>query len=251
MTGGIELFTEVISRVRAFVSGAAGGRSWPAHREPSWPAGGGRNIVLKDDLGLELGSPQKESLSCLLWTHDLSAIGDGRVTLVGPDFPESRGMSLPFGKVVLAGVEGFTADNAYDRHKDLDFLRYGIDLKGFMLRSASQYRREWCRVGTAALRDGFSARHLGSALIGLLRTKPYLKAAEVIYLTSSPADVAGLREITAPAERVIGAMNKMAGEMDFDCETCDYQPVCDDASALRAMRERLREKSGKQEAGNA
>jgi len=251
VTGRIELFTEVIPRVRAFVSRASGGRSWPAHREPSWPAGGGRNIVLKDDLGLELGSPERESLSCLLWTHDLSAIEDGRVTLVGPDFPESSGMSLPFGRVVLAGVEGFTADNAYDRHKDLDFLRYGIDLKGFMLRSASQYRREWCRVGTAALKDGFSARHLGSALMGLLRTKPYLKAVEVIYLTSSPADVIELREITSPAERIIGAMNKMASEMDFDCETCDYQPVCDDASALKAMRDSLREKSVKEAVHNA
>jgi CO dehydrogenase/acetyl-CoA synthase beta subunit len=198
---------------------------------------------MKEDTGLELGSPQKESVSCLLWTHDLTAIEDARITLVGPDFPESLGQSLPFGKVVLAGVEGFNEDNAYDLHKDLDYLRYSLDLKGFMMRSASQYMREWCRISISAIRQGFSARTLGSALISLFRTKNFVKSIEVIYVTSSPADVVRLREITSPAERIIGAMNKMAFEMDFDCETCDYRPVCDDASELRAMRDRLRERS--------
>ena len=116
-----------------------------------WPPGGGRNIVLKEDMGLELGSPEMDSVSCLLWTGDHSRITDGRITLVGPDFPECMGKSLAFGKVVLAGVEGFDEDNAYDRHKDMDFLRYELDLKGFMMRAVSQYMREWCRISRDAL----------------------------------------------------------------------------------------------------
>ncbi len=243
MTDTVELFTETISAVRAFVSQTSGLRSWIADPKPSWPPGGGRNIVFKEDLGLELGSPQKESVSCLLWTHDLASIENNKVILVGPDFPESMEQSLPFGKVVLAGVEGFTEDGAYDLHKDLDFLRYSIDLRGFMMRSASQYMREWCRISTEAIRQGFSARILGSALIGLFLEKPFVKAVEVIYLTSSPEDVVRLREITSPAEKVIAAMNKMASEMDFECASCDYQEVCDDASQLKAMRERLMKKS--------
>ncbi len=136
-------------------------------------------------MGLELGSPGKESVSCLLWTENLATVADGRITLVGPDFPESAGKSLPFGKVVLVGVEGFTEDNAYDRHKELDFLRYDLDLKGFMMRAVSQYMREWCRISSEALLKGFSARILGSALMALFRKKPYVKAVEVIFLTSS------------------------------------------------------------------
>ena len=243
MTDLMELFTDTISAVRTFVNQAPGKKSWAAEKKSSWAEGGGRNIVLREDLGLELGSPQKESLSCLLWTHDLASIENGRITLMGPDFTESMGESLPFGKVVLAGVEGFTEDNAYDLHKDLDFLRYSINLKGFMMRSVSQYMREWCRISSTAIRDGFSARTLGSALINLFLEKPFVKAAEVIYLTSSPEDVIRLREVTSGAEKIIAAMNKMASEMDFECESCDYQEVCDDASQLKAMRDRLMKKS--------
>ncbi|HHO77381.1 MAG TPA: hypothetical protein ENN05_13270 [Deltaproteobacteria bacterium] len=243
----MELFTDTISHVRDFVAQKSGKRFWNGDNELLWPGGGGRNIVLKEDLGLELGNPRMESVSCLLWTHDLTSIEDGRITLIGPDFTESPGQSLPFGKVVLAGVEGFTEDNAYDMHKDMDFLRYSIDLKGFMMRSVSQYMREWCRISAEAIGQGFSVRILGSALMNLFYEMPSVKKVEVIYLTSSPSDVIRLREITSPAERIIAAMNKMADEFDYDCASCDYQDVCNEADGLRGMREKLMKKS--QEAG--
>lgn len=237
----MELFTGTIKAVRSFVENATPKKSWLADPENPWPAGGSRNIVLKEDMGLELGSPGMESLSCLLWTENLANVADGHITLVGPDFPESTGRSLPFGKVVLVGVEGFTEDNAYDRHKELDYLRYDLDLKGFMMRAVSQYMREWCRISRGALLQGLSARIMGSGLIALFRKMPYVKSVEVILLTSGTADVCRLSEITAPAEKIIAAMNKMASEMDFECGTCDYRDVCDEADGLKTMRERLME----------
>lgn len=239
----MELFTNTIEALRAFTDTAERKRTWLENPHDHWPTGGGRNIVLKEDMGLELGSPEKESVSCLLWTENLSGIADGRITLIGPDFPESEGKSLAFGKVVLVGVEGFTEDNAYDRHKELDFLRYDLDLKGFMMRAVSQYMREWCRIGKEAILQGFSARVLGSALMTLFKDKPYVKAVEVIFFTSGTDDVTRLREITAPAEKIIAAMNKMASEMDFECGSCDYQDVCDEAEGLKRMRDKLMENS--------
>jgi CO dehydrogenase/acetyl-CoA synthase beta subunit len=239
----MELFTNTIESVRAFVEDMPRKRSWPADDKRLWPGGRGRNIVLKEDMALELGSPEMESVSCLLWTENLSSIADGRITLIGPDFPQSVGKSLPFGKVVLAGVEGFTEDNAYDRHKELDFLRYDLDLKGFMMRAVSQFMREWCRISRESLLQGFSALVLGSSLMTLFKGMPYVKGFEVIFFTSSTDDVHRLKEITAPSEKVIAAMNKMASEMDFECGSCDYQDVCDEAEGLKGMRDKLMEKS--------
>jgi CO dehydrogenase/acetyl-CoA synthase beta subunit len=239
----MELFTNTIESVRAFVEDMPRKRSWIADNMMLWPGGHGRNIVLKEDMGLELGSPEMESVSCLLWTEDHSLIADGRITLIGPDFPQSAGKSLPFGKVVLLGVEGFTHDNAYDRHKELDFLRYDLDLNGFMMRAVSQYMREWCRISRESLALGFSAPVLGSSLMALFKGAPYVKAFEVIFSTSSTDDVHRLKEITAPAEKIIAAMNKMAAEMDFECGSCDYQDVCDEAEGLKGMRDSLMGKS--------
>ncbi|MFY9398359.1 MAG: hypothetical protein WAR22_08355 [Desulfomonilia bacterium] len=238
----MELFTNTIARVRDFIDEIAPLRTFNGAHLRTWPKGGNRNIVLNQDLGLELGSPQQESVSCLLWTEDLSLVNDRLITLAGPDFPESKGKSLPFGKVVLAGVEGFNEDNAYERHKEMDFLRYDIDLKGFMLRAVSQYMREWCRISTWAIDNGLNAHILGYAHMEQFASLPYVRSVEIFYLTASSSGVQRLREITLPAEKTIAAMNKMASEMDFDCESCDYREVCDEVDDLKAMRERLLKK---------
>jgi CO dehydrogenase/acetyl-CoA synthase beta subunit len=238
----MELFTDTIAALRSFTQQVAPQKTWVADPAPSWPKGGARNIVLADDLGLELGSPDQQSVSCLLWTEHLAGIDDGRITLIGPDFPESVGQSLPFGKVVLVGVTGLTEDNAYDRHKEMDFLRYNLDLAGFMLRAVSQFMREWCRISASTLKDGFNARILGSALMALFRSQSYVKSIEVIYITSSKDDVVRLKKITAKAEQIVAAMNKMAFELSFECDTCDYRAVCNDAAELKAMRDRLVQK---------
>jgi len=239
----MELFEATIRNVHDFLESIGPRRVFSLNPASLWPTGRGRNIVLKEDMGLELGNPDRGSLSCLLWTEDISKISDGRITLVGPDFPESTGRSLALGKLVLAGVEGFDEVNAYDRHKDLEFLRYELDLKGFMMRAVSQYQREWCRISREALLLGFSAATLGSALLRIFQEKPYVKAAEVVFITSGPEDVDRLREFTSPAERIIAAMNRMADEFDFDCASCGYQDVCDEADGLKGMRERLKNRT--------
>ena len=239
----MELFTDIIRRVRDFVETRPEKRCWSGNPHPCWPAGGRRGIVMKEDLGIELGSPDVESVSSLLWAGDPGEIADGRITLIGPDFPETKEQALPFGKVVLAGVEGFTEENTYERHRDMDLLRYDLDLKGFMIRAVPQHQKEWCRISAGAIRSGFSARTLAAAAMGLFRALDYVRSTEVVVVTSSPADVRTLRDIVAPAARIVAAMDKMAVEIDADCESCEYQDVCSDADQLKDLRREIQRKN--------
>jgi CO dehydrogenase/acetyl-CoA synthase beta subunit len=245
----MELFEPVIQGLRSFIREAPQAKSWVGNPRSPWPGGGTRNIVLKDDVGLELGGPTGKSLSCLVWTHDLLNVSDGRITLIGPDFSESMGGIRPLGKVVLVGVEGFTEQNAYERHREMDLLRYDLDLQGFMIRAVSRHMNEWCRVSKSAVEQGFSAHILGSSLMELFRKKAYVRAVEILFVTSSLNDLKRLEELTESTVRTISAMNKMAGEMDFDCDECEYQDVCDDAEDLKKMRDAFMKRQ--QEAKNA
>jgi hypothetical protein len=60
--------------------------------------------------------------------------------------------SLPFGKVVLLKLQGMDENNCYERHRQIDMARYDLNLKGYMMRAASQYMREWSRVSREAAR---------------------------------------------------------------------------------------------------
>jgi len=236
------LFDKELTSIRQYLAGAEmHQRRWEyRHDGPvPWPKGMGKSVVLSQDTAVELGNPRDESCSFMVWDDNAGGVRDGVITLIGPDIPECEGRSLPFGKAVIVGVSGFTPENSYDRYREMDLARYDLDLRGYMLKAASQYRREWSRVSRDALREGFSFRVLGGALIDALKMNSYVEAVEVIFVTSSPGDVGALRPLSEGAHTVIGAMTKMADELDFDCGSCDYNDVCSDVAGLRTMRRRL------------
>lgn len=209
-----------------------------------WPAAGVRDIILKPDLALELGNPEGASVSFISWTGDHHLVNDGRISLVGPDIPEAAGKNLPFGKIVILGVEGFDEKNAYDRNRELHLCKFDLSLKGYMIRAASIYMAEWCRISKEALRDQFSLRLLGSALIREYKKLDYVKSVEVIFVTSSNDDVNELFELGNRSARIISAMSKMVNEMSYDCSECEYQDLCEEAEELRKLRTELANNQG-------
>lgn len=212
-----------------------------------WPEGGGKNIVLKDDVGIELGSPEAGSCSFILWTDDASKIHDGRIMLAGSDLPKlykSGSNNLPFGKVLLVAVHGFNEDNTYERYREMELVRYDVDLKGYMMKAVSQYQREWSRVSIEAMNKKFSFSYLGSDLLRRIKEKEFVDAAEVIFITTNKEDVKELQDISSRAGRIIAAMNKMLEEMSFDCSTCEFVDICDEVEMLKDMRNSI--ESGKE-----
>ena len=71
---------------------------------------------------------------------------------------------------------------------------------------------------------------------------PYVRSVETIFITSSKEDVLEVKTISDDVFRLISAMNKMAEELSFDCDTCDYSDVCGDVAELRSMRKKLQNK---------
>ena len=205
-----------------------------------WPLGGRGNIVLSSDVGVELGNPRDESVACIVWTEFQRSVKDGIITVIGPDIPRSIGQSLPFGKVVLVQLKDFDPDNMYERYREMERIRYGLDLKGYMLRAVSQYQREWSRVSMEALNTGFTFKVLGGSLIDRFKEFEYVEAVEVVFVTTSSQHVRDIREISLSVQRMVAAMYKMIEETSFDCEDCEYNDVCSEVSELRKIKQIVR-----------
>ena len=219
-------------------------REFRAEATRSWPRGGPRDLILMPDLSVEFGSPENASVSFALWTANEALVTDGRITLVGPDAGETGEMKNPFGKVVVAGVKGFDETNAYNRNRELHLKKFDLALKGHMLRSASHYLAEWNRISKDAVGAGFSFSHLGGALIGEYRKLAYVTSVEVLFVTSSDADVTRLYDPGRRSARMIEALSKMVREMDVDCSGCEYRDLCNEAGGLRRLRAELAQKRG-------
>jgi CO dehydrogenase/acetyl-CoA synthase beta subunit len=240
------LFDKQYQEIEAFLSGKQneGNVTELLHsHETRWPSEKNRNLVLGPDTAVELGNPRDASASFLLWVNDPSLLKNGRISLVGPDLSQLNGQQVSFGRVVIAGGTDFDAENSYERYREMELLRYDIHLKGYMIRAVSQYGREWSRVSREALEKGFSFEVLGGAIVDQYRSLSYIRAVEVIFVTAGRDDVKTLGQIGEGVLSIISAMNKMADEMSFDCDTCEYTAVCGDVAELRAMHNALQRKA--------
>ena len=214
---------------------------------PDWPSTINKNLVMGADTAVELGDPRQASVSFLVWndTGETKEKEPGQITIIGPDLPEIMEKKVSFGKIVVVNGQGFDEDNSYERYQSLDQARYAIRLDGYMMRSASQYQREWSRVSKDALQKGFSFHVMGQALIAELLKNEFVSSVEVIFITSGKEDVLELKAVSEEVVTRIGAMNKMADQMHVeDCGVCEYSDVCSDVTELQDMRNANRKKEG-------
>ena len=239
----MKIFDTIIHEIKGYVEKKKNliqYQTYKGKKTVSWPKTDKHDIVLLPDLSVELGNPDVASVSFLTWTESKSLIKDNEITLIGPDIKKSPGKNLPFGKVVMLEVEGFDEKNAFDRNREMYLSKFDLSLKGFMLKSASHYMAEWCRISKEALKNNFSFEILGSAIINEYKKLDYVKSVELIFVTASNDDVNELYNMGNRSVRIINAMSKMINEMSYDCTECEYQDICDDADELRALRNSLK-----------
>lgn len=247
MIQDVKIFNDIIAQISGYKAAKrtpGGYRTFPAEDTPAWPGAGNRDLILGPDLAVEFGSPETASVSFGVWTGDNARVNDNQITLIGPDVTETRRKQNPLGKIVIVGVTGFDETNAFQRNREIYLKKFDLALKGHMLRSASHYLAEWHRVSQAAAAEGFSFGHLGSALIRAYKTLAYVTSVEVVFVTTSDADVTELYELGKQSARIIQAMSKMVNERTVDCADCEYQDLCEDAGELRRLRNELAAKKG-------
>ncbi|MBT4265483.1 MAG: hypothetical protein HOK67_31760 [Deltaproteobacteria bacterium] len=239
------LFDKQVSAFRTFLDARQSQgivTEFPEVNGINWPIDKNRNLVLSHDMAVELGNPRDASTSFLMWVNEPEKVKNGRISIVGPDLPQLRGKQVSFGKIVIVGASDFDADNSYDRYRELELLRYNLHLKGYMMRGVSQQQREWSRVSVDAVNNGFSFKHLGRALIDEFSQISYVQSVETVFITASREEVLETKIIADDVFRLISAMNKMTEELSFDCDTCDYNDVCEEVAELRSMRKSIKNK---------
>jgi len=238
----MKLLEKYIDEIRDYIEqkkSSNARRIFRADHLGSWPKSDKSGIVLLPDLSVELGNPDDASVSFQTWTEDASLVNDGDITLIGADICEASTPNLPFGKIVIAQVEDFDENNAADRTREMFLSKFDLSLSGFMLKSASNYMAEWCRISKDAVSNHFSFKILGSSLINELKNLDYVKSVEIIFITSSNNDVNELFDIGNRSLRTLNAMAKMVNEMSYDCGECEYSDICNEADELREIRDKI------------
>ena len=235
------LFKDTIDNIKPILEEAKNKgdvREYGRNHGAIWPEG--RSLVLQEDTAMELGSEQG-SLFMIAWGEKGSLPSPGRLSLLGPDLSESEGEQLPLGLIVLVSGE-FTDD--YKTYQDVLDVVFDSRLEGVSVRVWPERQRVWCRVSHKALDNNFSLQSFGNVLLENLISQEFIEEAEVI-LVSGREYLEKLTPVSSRVKNILDALMKMYEEMDFDCDNCDYQEICEEVESLKRIRENLRkEKEG-------
>ena len=213
--------------------------------------GAGSGLVLRGDTFAELGSPEAGSSAFPLWTNNTSLVRDGRIILIGLDILESRGVSLPFGQILIAAGRELSGK----KHSLLDESQYVADqIEGYMVKSTPG--RMWSRVSNSAAERGFGFEALGKALMAIYKSQvSQIEAMEIVFVTSGKEDVRKLDEIAEPVKKISKDIIRktwlsrgydiLECTLRWDCNSCPDKAVCDDIKSVITVR---KNKSSKRQA---
>lgn len=205
----------------------------------------GSDLVLRGDTFVELGNPDVGSASFLLWVNDPSLVKSGRITLIGPDIPESEGASLSFGQVIIVAGKKLSAD----KHESIERTQYVSDqIEGYMLKSMS--RQMWSRISKDAAGKGFSFETLGRALMAIFKSSvPDVEVVEVLFVTTSKEDLQPLVELGEQIREISKNVTKEIWKTKgydiecfstFDCNSCPDSAVCDEIKEMVNVRKKTK-----------
>ena len=148
----MKLYDESIARLYEMLDGFEKKQLDFSNRKSDWIDSGTANMLLRGDMAYELGGDELPAISGLALTTDEYLIPKDEILLYGPDLPEIKA-DIPYARLAFVRVkkdsmgEGNTLYNAI---RKIEYVRYHLNPKGFMMRISASNDSERARVGKAA-----------------------------------------------------------------------------------------------------
>ncbi|MBR4165655.1 MAG: carbon monoxide dehydrogenase [Lachnospiraceae bacterium] len=209
------------------------GAARPLPSASPWADAGRSELVMQRDAAFELGGSGNPSVNYTCVTTG-GFFGKDGVFLLGKDLPELKS-DAPFARLVLLETEEISEDDAgHDMIRAMEFVRYHVFPKGYMVRVSSTSYEEQVRVSKAAIKGGIRFAAVGADYIARYREVPGVKAVRVYFVTEKTA-VEALRPNAKKVDDITKTLSHILDGMPTDCGHCTLKAVCDEVEGMREM----------------
>lgn len=194
-------------------------------------------LVFLKDCAFELGGSDLPCVGFSLITQNIDLVNE--TVLIGRDIRDIA-EDVPYAKIVLLQtIENKNSDQQlYYLIKETDYLKYKINVSGFMSRASAFNRREQVRVSKTAVKNGLSFEKIGNALINEYLKLPFVKHATVIFVTHLIPDFEKFENIANKSAQITKALNHIFDDLTMDCKNCNLKTVCDEVDGLKELHAR-------------
>ena len=235
----MRLYNTLIRSVEEQLSASAP-RVFPYDPAACWEETADFEMVMMRDSAFELGGDGKPTANFTCVTTDPALVSRDEILVYGKDLSELKA-SAPSARIALVRVGDIESDDeadtetAFNAIRNIDFVKYHVFPRGFMMRTSAESHREQVRVSKDAVRDGISFRSVGSAFISRYKKDINVLAVKLIFITDPTIDFKQLLSDAKAARDITMTLSKIMEGLPTDCGTCALKPVCDEVEGMKEL----------------
>lgn len=240
------IYDQIIRECEELLEPFSGKRLLPEH-DMAWPNEESQKLIMRDETVCELGGGMMLAPSGIAFTSGDG--GDGRqmsasreyeedeIWLYGPDLPELSGY-VPYARLTVLDVDDSGwEDNAkaYEAMRRIDYTRYHIYPKGYMMRVSMAESREPVRVSAQAVAEGLNFAVVGGMFVDAYRRHPEVRGVKLIFITEPDFPYELMAQKVEKMGKITRSLDKIFDNLVMDCRSCTLKPICDEVEGMRQL----------------
>ncbi len=230
----MEIYNRCIINTGEVLSGYSAVR-WDYDPSICWETTSTSELIMLRESAFELGGSGKPALSFHCFTTDERLVVSDQVCLYGPNLLDIKS-DAPFARIVLISTQDVGEDDAaYRALQDIEFYRYHVFPKGYMVRALSEDNREQVRVSKNAIRAGISFRSVGFDYIREYKKDPNVRNVQILFVTDPSVDYGALKKIAKTSGEITRSLNTILKGLPTDCDSCGLREICDEVEGMREL----------------
>lgn len=235
----MELYNPIIRDAEG-LTGSSAPRRYDYDPADAWEDTGSFELVMLRDAAYELGGGGKSAVNFTCVTSSPELVPQDEILVYGSDLNELNSDSS-YARIALLRVGDIESDDEDDTEQafraiqDMDFVKYHVFPKGYMIRTSSESSREQVRISRDALRKGMSFRRIGSDFIRQYKQNRNILAVKLLFITAPDADYAALTKSAKTVKDITMSLTKILEGMPTDCGSCNLKAICDEVEGMREL----------------
>jgi CO dehydrogenase/acetyl-CoA synthase beta subunit len=202
-----------------------------------WPTAEDDNLILRHEMAYELGGADCYAVSAMGFTSQESLVSRDEIIQIGPDLPQIKNDTAYARLVFVKVADDFFKDSnaAYSTMRQIEYTRYHVSPKGYMMRISTANNREAVRVGKDALLEGLDFQKVGKIFSQAYHEHPQVQAVKIVFITAPEFPYAELQKHAIQMEQITESLNHILKDLKMDCSICNLKPVCDEVEGMREL----------------
>ena len=233
----MELYNSVI-RMTEEITVSSSAKRYAYNPARAWEDAGSFELVMMRDAAFELGGDNKPAINFTCVTDSEELCPRDEIIVAGPDLASVKG-STPYARIAILRTDDIEGDGDTEKTfraiQDMDFVKYHVFPKGYMIRTSSESLREQVRISKDSLKKGMTFERIGDDFIREYKKNPAISAVKLIFVTAPDIDYSALKKVAKQASDITMSLSKILEGMPTDCASCNLKPICDEVEGMREL----------------